>query len=173
MELAGYLVSKKRIIIGMARGYGLDNDSAQDIFQEVSLKLIEKSGTFRGDSSFDTFVYKIAKNEILMYLRSEQSNERKNFIYEILRPATENPEQLMCLSVRNSGIDFLLSSAHAFLNKRDAATFRAELEFILEGEYASELALAEMLNVPITNLKNRRFTMRKNIRKVLDRDLFF
>jgi RNA polymerase sigma-70 factor (ECF subfamily) len=46
---------------------------AEDLTQETFLKLHLKIGSFRGDSSFSTWLYRMATNEVLMHLRGKQA----------------------------------------------------------------------------------------------------
>ena len=49
-----------------------DADIAEDIAQEVIIRVYRKLHTFRGDSSLSTWVFVIARNTLLMYFRSER-----------------------------------------------------------------------------------------------------
>ncbi len=45
---------------------------AEDLTQEVFLKVFRKISTFRGESSFATWLHRLAVNEILMHLRQKR-----------------------------------------------------------------------------------------------------
>jgi RNA polymerase sigma-70 factor, ECF subfamily len=45
---------------------------AEDLTQEVFLKLFRKIATFRGESRFSTWLHRLAVNEVLMYLRRKR-----------------------------------------------------------------------------------------------------
>jgi RNA polymerase sigma-70 factor, ECF subfamily len=45
---------------------------AEDLTQEVFLKLFRKISTFRGESTFSTWLHRLAVNEILMHLRKKR-----------------------------------------------------------------------------------------------------
>jgi RNA polymerase sigma-70 factor (ECF subfamily) len=66
---------------------------AEDLTQQVFLRLFRKLGTFRGDSSFSTWLHRVAVNAVLMHLRrkrpvevqpggSDQDEEHFNAAYE-------------------------------------------------------------------------------------------
>ncbi len=52
--------------------YRITNDmnDAEDVLQEVFIILIEKLGTFRAESRFSTWLYRVASNAGYMYLRN-------------------------------------------------------------------------------------------------------
>ena len=59
----------------------LDHDDADDITQEVFLKLYRSLGDFRGESKFFTYVYKIAVNFSLNHInKNKKINMRKSDI---------------------------------------------------------------------------------------------
>ncbi|MEL6536387.1 MAG: RNA polymerase sigma factor, partial [Bacteroidota bacterium] len=50
----------------------LDHDDADDLVQEVFIKVWNKLDTFRADSQLYTWVYRIATNECLSFLRKKK-----------------------------------------------------------------------------------------------------
>lgn len=48
---------------------------AEDLTQQVFLLLFRKIGTFRGDSSFSTWLHRVAVNSVLMHLRQRKPTE--------------------------------------------------------------------------------------------------
>ncbi|WP_445491255.1 sigma-70 family RNA polymerase sigma factor [Niallia sp. 03133] len=57
-------------IIRFAYTYVRSEQAAEDIAQDVFLKCYEKMDSFRGDSSYKTWLYKIAVNKCKDYLKS-------------------------------------------------------------------------------------------------------
>ena len=50
-------------------------DDSFDVAQEVFLKLYHNIGSFKGESSFSSWLYRIAKNTALDFLRKEKKNK--------------------------------------------------------------------------------------------------
>ncbi len=50
----------------------LDHDDANDLVQEVFVKIWKGVGTFREDSTLYTWIYRIATNECLSFLKKKQ-----------------------------------------------------------------------------------------------------
>lgn len=71
---------------------------AEDLSQEVFFQLYRKIGSFRGESSFTTWLHRLAVNQVLMHLRKrsvklERTMEEDKTPVQIVR-GTENPNQM-------------------------------------------------------------------------------
>ena len=62
-------------IYGLAFRITHDYHSAEEILQEVFLTLINKIDTFRGDSKFSTWLYRVTANAAYMHLRAQKKYE--------------------------------------------------------------------------------------------------
>lgn len=54
-----------------------NREDAQDVLQETFLNVFKGLGNFRGDSTFSTWIYRIATNNALMRLRKHSRSERE------------------------------------------------------------------------------------------------
>ena len=61
-----------RVLFRTARAILRDDAEAEDVVQETYLKAFRALATFRGESSFSTWLTRIAANQALMRLRSEK-----------------------------------------------------------------------------------------------------
>ncbi|MGM0441269.1 MAG: RNA polymerase sigma factor [Elusimicrobiota bacterium] len=74
----GALVKKfERKVYNIALKITSDEEEAGDVVQETFKKVLEKLDTFRGDSKFSTWLYRVTVNTALMKKRKEK---RKNSI---------------------------------------------------------------------------------------------
>src|ERR1700675_907384 len=48
---------------------------AEDLTQQAFLQVFRKIGTFRGDSGFSTWLYRVTANIVLMHLRRKKTTE--------------------------------------------------------------------------------------------------
>ena len=62
-------------IYGLAFRITRDHHSAEEVLQEVFLSLINKIHTFRGESKFSSWLYRVTANASYMHLRSEKKYE--------------------------------------------------------------------------------------------------
>lgn len=74
-------------IYWLIRKFVLDHDDADDITQEVFLKLYKSLEDFRGDSALYTYIYKIAVNYSLNHLKKAKtvSSIKKDFDSEVFK----------------------------------------------------------------------------------------
>jgi RNA polymerase sigma-70 factor (ECF subfamily) len=80
-------------------------EEAENVLQETFLKIFEKLDTFRGNSSLQTWVYRIATNEALMMLRrkkghivpieEDRDSEQKTKYESMLRSMDRDPLELL------------------------------------------------------------------------------
>lgn len=71
---------------------------AEDLAQDVFIQLLRKINTFRGDSSFTTWLHRLTVNQVLMHFRrpiqkAEQTTEDDTAPTPIAR-GTENPNKM-------------------------------------------------------------------------------
>lgn len=59
-------------VYGLALGMLRDDTDAQDVVQDTFLNVFRKLDTFRGDSAFSSWLYRIAANNAMMRLRSRR-----------------------------------------------------------------------------------------------------
>jgi RNA polymerase sigma-70 factor, ECF subfamily len=74
-------------IYWVVRKFVLDHDDADDITQEVFLKLFKVLGDFRGDSALYTYIYKMAVNFSLNHIKKNKasSSNRKDIDSEAFK----------------------------------------------------------------------------------------
>ena len=78
-----------------------NSGEAEDLTQEVFVQLFRKIHTFRGDSSFTTWLHRLTVNQVLMYFRkpvvkSEKTTEDGTTPIRIVR-GTENPSRMVLI----------------------------------------------------------------------------
>jgi RNA polymerase sigma-70 factor (ECF subfamily) len=80
-------------IYWLIRKFVLDHDDADDITQEVFLKLYKSLGDFRGESALYTYIYKIAVNYSLNHLKKNkvQSALKKDIDSEVFKIKSNEP----------------------------------------------------------------------------------
>jgi len=145
------------------------NDEACDVVQEVFLKIFRKVGSFRGDSSLKTWIYRIAVNETHNYQRWYNRHRRRevclegdqeggaNYYLRLPDPG-RSPYECAVDQERQGVIQAALSG----LNAR----FRAAM-VLRDIEGLSYEEIAEVLRVPLGTVKSRILRGREGLRKEL------
>jgi len=154
---------KRRIYSLCLRMVG-NKAEAEDLTQEAFLQLYRKIGTFRGDSAFTTWFYRMVINVVLMHLRKKGLPESS--LDEAMEPAQDDRPR------RNfSAPDLhLAGSIDRMALERAITTLPAgyRLVFILHDIRGYEHnEIAEMLDCSIGNSKSQLHKARLKLREVL------
>lgn len=143
----------------------LDMDEAMDLAQEVFIKAFFSLSTYNPRYSFSTWLYKIASNLTIDYLRKKK---RKNFNTESLSQRNkeiEIPDHSMG-PVKNLDREIFYKKLEDALNMLPESL----REFIILRDI-NELSyneIAEIKNIPLGTVKNKIFRGREILRKLLE-----
>jgi RNA polymerase sigma-70 factor, ECF subfamily len=150
-------------IVQLVNRYVKDPTEAQDVAQETFIKAYRALGSFRGDSAFYTWLYRIAINTAKNYL---VARIRRNSDYEIDiddAEACENAPQLQ-------GID---TPERLLISEEIVATIKSAIEkmpedmrvaiMLREFEGMSYEEIAETMDCPVGTVRSRLFRAREAI----------
>jgi RNA polymerase sigma-70 factor (ECF subfamily) len=138
---------------------------AEDLTQEVFLHLFRKIDSFRGESAFSTWLYRVAVNVVLMHLR------RKSLITVSLEEVTEMKEGIFRLPQVLGAPDRALTTSVDRLNleravSRMPAGYRQVfLLHYVEGYGHREIA--RILGLSIGTSKSQLYKARVRLRQLL------
>lgn len=146
-----------------------DSSEACDVVQEVFLKVFRKVGSFRGDSSLKTWIYRIAVNEGYNYQRWYSRHRRQEVGLE--GDAEGGPSYSQRLSdPGRSPLDCAVAQErHGMIQaalSRLNASFRAAV-VLRDVEELSYEEIAEILRVPLGTVKSRILRGREALRREL------
>ncbi|MGX7667949.1 RNA polymerase sigma factor [Flavobacterium pedocola] len=74
-------------------GYTGDTMLADDLLQEVFIKVWQHYDQFRGEAQLSTWIYRIAMNTCLQYLRSDKSKNKVDLNKAIIKREEETDEK--------------------------------------------------------------------------------
>jgi len=144
----------------VARMIGRRED-AEDVVQEVFVKLYHKLGTLREPKYFTTWLFSIAKNEAINYTRKHRRKQVQSLEASVSAPFEANDSSAEKIaydaeqSVTDREMDELLQGALATVPEVNRAAF---ILGVLE-EYSYK-EVAEMLGCTENNVKSRVFRAR-------------
>ncbi len=81
--------SNSKKIFHLCLGYTGDNDSANDLMQETFLKVWQNLDKFRNQAMISTWIYRIAVNTCLSYLRVEKRQAKDELTDQIIENRVE------------------------------------------------------------------------------------
>ncbi len=156
---------QRRIARHVARYVPIASD-VEDVVQEVFIRAYRGLHSFRGDSAFYTWLYRIATNAALTFLRrapvEEQLNDSDNERPNAFEPGLsdgETPERtLMARQIADAVRQGLARMQPELV---DALTL-----FEVEGKSYSNIA--QMLDVPVGTVRSRIFRAREALAKRLE-----
>jgi RNA polymerase sigma-70 factor (ECF subfamily) len=159
-----YRMYNRRVYAKCLHMVGNDAE-AEDLTQEVFLQVLRKMDSFRGESAFSTWLYRVAVNIVLVRRR------RKSLIMSSLEEVTESKEGILSLHEVLGAPDRVLTAAIDRLNlecafSRMPAGYRQVfLMHDLEGYEHHEIA--RMLGVSIGTSKSQLYKARLWLRELL------
>ena len=144
-------------------------DDAADATQEILLKVVTRLASFRGESAFRTWVYRIAANHLLDVRRSRVERESLTFAAfgeissatAIERPAGGMGERSGAAASGRGGKDWLYDGHAALSQPRGAVAYIFGDVFELSGAEA-----AEVLNISTAAFRQRLSRARAGVARV-------
>ncbi|QOG03317.1 RNA polymerase sigma factor [Flavobacterium sp. MDT1-60] len=136
-EFLNRIESHKGILYKVSKIYMDNRDDQQDLFQEIVCQLWKSYDTFRNESQFSTWMYRVAVNTAIVFLRKEK---RKVDKYEI---ASENIKDDEGDShIKESQLDHFYKAVQK-LEKIDKAIIFYQLEGFSHKEIGENLGISE------------------------------
>ena len=149
-----------------------NQEEAEDLTQEIFLKAFEALSTFKGESQFSTWIFSIARNQILMKHRKESSRpqiahedveEVHNKYFDKIKKWREQitPEMQILKQEMNAKIASLLS--------RLPANYKNPL-MLYYFENMSYKEISEKLDIKVNTLKSYIFRGKELMKDWLQKD---
>jgi RNA polymerase sigma factor (sigma-70 family) len=133
-------------------GYTGDTMQADDLLQEVFIKVWENLEKFRGESQMSTWIYRIAVNTCLLHLRSNKKQTKVDFEISTLKISEETNEKENQIQ--------LLYKCISELNETDRLIITLLLEEVPYPEIAEVTSISEgNLRVKIHRIKQQLSTI--------------
>jgi RNA polymerase sigma-70 factor, ECF subfamily len=129
-----------------------DSVVAEDIFQQTWLRVIEKIGRYDARRQFDAWLFSVARNLAIDYLRQRRSSSLDapddSGLAPVERLAASGQNQLECLLEFERGAVLAAAIAELPVIHREVLTLRFEEDMKLE-------QIAEVAGVPLSTVKSR------------------
>lgn len=166
--LAPLVEKYKRMVHRLAMQITKNHEDANDVMQETFIKVYQSIHTFRQEAAFETWVYRIAVNEALNFVKrrerrresSLETTDESEFNTETLRKAeiNNNPEiQAEKAELRH----WVTKAVNSLSFKHRIVVILHELEGLTHAEIAS------ILNCSEGTVRSRLHYARKQLRSLL------
>ena len=151
--------SYKRRLYWHIRSIVLTHEDADDILQEVFVRIFRNIEKFKGESALYTWMYRIATNESLSFLKSKANR---------MKTSLETLQQELVLGLRSDPyfdgdeLELRLQEAIVSLPEKQQQIFR--MKYLQEMKYE---AISEVLGTSVGALKASYHHARKKIERQL------
>jgi RNA polymerase sigma factor (sigma-70 family) len=136
-EFLNKMERHKGILYKVSKMYMDNSDDQQDLFQEIVCQLWKSYDSFRNESQFSTWMYRVAINTAIVFLKKEK---RKVDKYEI---ASENiKDEEGDSQLKESQLDHFYKAVQK-LEKIDKAIIFFQLEGFSHKEIGENLGISE------------------------------
>ena len=149
-------------------------ESAEEVLQNVFVKLIEKLGTFREESKLATWIYTVSSNEAFMFLRSKNKSSFKEISVEEFN-SKDNGSAYEGLQIKYDGFgpdDSAINAQQQEILERAISELHEEYRIVFQlrdVEGLSNQQAADVLGLSLPAVKSRILRDINQIKKKLDR----
>ena len=150
--------------------YPVADEDRHDLLQATLMQIVRRVGSFRGDSSFSTWLFRVTANEALMMMRSQRRHRAR--LVEGL-----DFEELGTLPAANDGAAHERSDVAAANHERDALVrtalegLPADYRDVVVAHYHMDLGLQEIadrFSLSESAVRSRLHRARSRLRAILE-----
>lgn len=166
--LAPLVEKYKRMVHRLAMQITKNHEDANDVMQETFIKVYQSIHTFRQEAAFETWVYRIAVNEALNFVKRRE--RRRESSLETIEEAEYNPEVRRKAEIANDPEiqaeqaelrHWVTKAVNSLSLKHRIVVILHELEGLTHGEIAS------ILNCSEGTVRSRLHYARKQLKSLL------
>ncbi len=151
----------KHMVFTLAMKMLKNKEEAEEVAQDVFLKVFQALPTFKGDSKFSTWIYRIAYNRSLDYLKKQGRT---------LNTTAIDAQKEFNIPALDNTLDVLDSKERKHTIKEAMNELAADDTLVLTLHYFEELSLKEIskvMGITVDNVKVRLFRSRKRLAAIL------
>jgi RNA polymerase sigma-70 factor, ECF subfamily len=155
----------KKFVLNVCFKFVNNPDDANDIAQEVFIEAYKTLDKFRGDSKISTWLYRIATNRSLNFLRdnkkyttSESYSKEPGYIDNVTSDSDSGPEQNI---LNNEKADILNKAINSLPDNQKAAFILNKKENLTSAE------ISKILGLSVKGVESLIIRARKNLQKLL------
>lgn len=165
-QLFDFYKNKVHDLVFKSLGPRFDTD---DVIQQVFIELFKSLSYFKGDSSLDTWVYRISIKVCTTQLRKKYRKRQPQIVYDSQQIDAQTDAKDTEGPSRDIEQKELAMAIYNALDRLDAEKRMTVVMYEMEGKSLEEIA--QIAHVPVGTVKSRLFHGRKLLEKHLKRYL--
>lgn len=158
-------------VYNTAIGYLQNTEEAEELLQDVFVTIFEKADTFQEKSSVSTWIYRIAVNKSLDFLRKRKAVKRQVVVKSIYRKDSLEPIPTAVefnhpgIKLENKEKGAILFSAIKQLGENQQTAF--VLTYV---EGLPQAEVAEVMELTVKSVESLLQRAKANLREILEKD---
>lgn len=152
-EFLSVIKEYERVIYKVCYLYATQNAPLNDLYQEVVLNIWKAFGKFRGESKISTWIYRIALNTCISFIRKEKN------IPEIVNLTQE----ASWMTDEQDELQVMLKELHLLINRLGQLDKSIILLYLEEKSYEE---ISEIMGLTVTNVATKISRIKDKLRKM-------
>lgn len=141
--------------------YARNEAEADDMFQEICIQLWQSFPRFKGNSKFSTWLYRIAINTCVSWIRKESKHKKTDNEQELLQLGIEGDETFYEKEEKKEQLNTMYRAIKQ-LNEIDRTLIMLYLDEVAYSE------IADIMGLSINNIKVKMNRIKKRLRKLME-----
>lgn len=160
----------KNNVFNLVLGYVQNHEDAEEITQDVFVEVYKSASSFRQDASLKTWLYRIATNKALDFIRYKKRKKRFGLITSLFSPTSGEPV-LPFKEKQHPGVELEDKEKAYYLFKAiNALPENQKTAFVLlKVELLSQKEAAEVMQINEKALESLYQRAKANLRKTLEK----
>jgi RNA polymerase sigma-70 factor (ECF subfamily) len=161
------VTTRQNLVFNTVLGFLQNQEDAEDVSQDVFIKILESIGQFKGESALSTWVYRVSVTSALEFLRRKKRKKRFGFMSPLWG---ENNEQTVEIpDFHHPGVAYDKRETAAILFKAiKKLPENQQIAFILNKvEGLSYQEVAEIMNTTLSAVESLLHRARTNLKEIL------
>jgi RNA polymerase sigma factor (sigma-70 family) len=163
-----FIQNHQQMVMNTALGIVQNREEAEEIAQDVFLEVYQQYQNFKGESSVNTWLYRITTNKCIDLLRKKKSKKRFAFITSLFHQESNEPVVDAAHFV-HPGVQaenkekskYLFMAIDRLPEKQKTAYILCEVEMLSYQE------IAAIMKLTVASVESLLFRARQNLRKIL------
>ncbi|NDV81399.1 RNA polymerase sigma factor [Bacteroides sp. 51] len=143
----------ERVIYKVCYLYATKNAPLNDLYQEVVLNIWKAFGKFRGESKISTWIYRIALNTCISFIRKEKNIPEVVTLTQEANWMTDDQDELQVM----------LKELHLLINQLGQLDKSIILLYLEEKSYEE---ISEITGLTVTNVATKLSRIKERLRKM-------